>query len=143
MRRHLANPTLCHRTEEILTLNAQTFADYFYQELFKAHSGLGTSFRNTNLAQQKEKLIEGITHIFALLDDEEELKRYLYDLGLRHVCYEVTEERYSIVKDVLLQSVQHIHQSEWNQEYENWWRSLITTITEHMINGSRSLQEVS
>ncbi len=101
-------------------------------------------FRNTNLSKQKGKLIEGVERIFELLDeDEKKLTRYLNDLGVRHICYEVTEKHYPVVKEVLLKAVKHVHQSEWNQEYENWWNALIAMMTDRMIAGCHSLQRAS
>ncbi len=126
-----------------MALHSKEFADYFYQELFISHFDLATGFRNTDLTKQKEKLIEGVEHIFTLLDKEVELTQYLHDLGVRHSCYEVTEEYYTIVKDVFLRSVKHIHESEWNQEHENWWEALLTLITDHMLAGCRQVREAS
>jgi len=143
MSKKLDDPILFERTKEIMTLHSQEFANYFYQELLLAHSDLATGFRNTDISKQKEKLLDGVAQIFTLLDNEKKLSQYLYDLGIRHICYEVTEEHYPIVRNVLLKSVKHIHQSEWNQKYENWWSAVITTIIDHMMAGCRRIREAS
>lgn len=132
-------------TKEIMRIHSTEFADHFYQELFTTNSDLATVFRNTDLSQQKEKLIEGIGRIFELVvdADEKRLTGYLNDLGVRHICYEVTEKYYPVMREVLLKSVKHVHQSEWNQEYEKLWNSLSTTIIEHMIAGCRSIRKAS
>lgn len=133
------------RTKEIMEENSTEFADYFYQELFTTNSDLATVFRNTDLSQQKEKLVEGVGRIVELFvdADEKRLTKYLHDLGVRHICYEVTEKHYPVMREVLLKAVKHVHQSEWNQEYERLWNSLSTTIIEHMIAGCRSIRKAS
>ena len=140
---YLKNTILYKRTKEIIALNSKEFTDYFYPELLHTHSDLARSFRNTDLPKQKEKLIEGLGKIFQLLGNETELTRYLHDLSVRHLCYEVNEEHYPIVKDVFLKSVKQIHQTEWNQEYENWWTALLTLITNNMITVCRQIREAS
>jgi len=145
MRLHLQDPAVFKRTKQIMGIHSKEFADFFYQELFDTHSDLASVFRNTDISHQKEKLIEGIDRIFELLDDadEQNLTRYLNTLGIRHTCYEVAENHYPVVREVLLKAVKHVHQSEWNQEYENWWKVLSTTITDQMIVGCRSLRKAS
>jgi len=143
MRLHLKDPAVFERTRQIMGIHSKKFADFFYQELLSTHSELATVFRNTDLSKQKEKLIEGIDRIFMLLDDEKNLTGYLNDLGVRHICYEVTEKHYPVVREVLLKAVKHVHQSEWNQNYENWWNSLSMIITDQMIVGCRSLRKAS
>ncbi len=139
----LNNPTLLKHTKEILELHSTEFADYFYQELFNSHPPLATTFRNTDLSKQKAMLIEGIHYILEHLDNEGELRTYLFDLGVRHICYEVTEDQYPMVKEVLLKSIQQIHRSEWNSEFEQLWLGVISLITEHMLTGSRWRPEES
>jgi len=145
MRLYSQDSRVFTRTKEILRNHSTEFADNFYQELLTTNSDLSTVFRNTDLSDQKEKLIEGVGRILELLvdADEKKLAKYLHDLGVRHICYEVTEKHYPIMREVLLKAVKHVHQSEWNQEYEMLWNSLSTTIIEHMIAGCRSIRKAS
>ena len=130
MRLDRQDPIVFMCTKEIMRVHSTEFADYFYEELLRTHSDLATVFRNTDLSQQKEKLIEGVHRIFELLGDAEEKKliKYLNDLGVRHICYEVTEKHYPVMREVLLKAVKQVHTSEWNHEYETFWNSLSTTI---------------
>ncbi len=137
----LIDTTVLARTTKIVETHSEEFADYFYEKLRQTQSDFSTAFRNTDLAKQKEMLREGMSQILALSTDTESLRRYLFDLGIRHTSYEVTEQHYPLVKDVLLKSIKHIHQSEWNLEYDQLWQVLITTITEHMLAGCRWLPE--
>jgi hemoglobin-like flavoprotein len=145
MRLYSQDSRVFTRTKEILRNHSTEFADHFYPELLMTNSDLATVFRNTDLSDQKEKLIEGVGRILELLvdADEKKLAKYLHDLGVRHICYEVTEKHYPIMREVLLKAVKHVHQSEWNQEYEMLWNSLSTTIIEHMIAGCRSIRKAS
>ena len=145
MRLYHQDPVVFKRTKEIVRIHSKEFADYFYQELLHTNPDLATVFRNTDLSQQKEKLIEGVYRIFELFQgaDEKEQTRYLNDLGVRHICYEVTEKHYPVMREVLLKAVKYVHQSEWNPEYEKLWNSLSTTIIEHMVAGCRSIRKAS
>ena len=133
--------TVLAQTTKIVENHSEEFADYFYEILRQTQSDFGMAFRNTDLSKQKEMLREGMSQILALSTDTESLRRYLFELGIRHASYEVTEQHYPVVREVLLKSIKHIHQSEWNQEYEQLWQVLISTITEHMLAGCRWLPE--
>ena len=62
MRLYSQDSRVFTRTKEILRNHSTEFADHFYQELLTTNSALATVFRNTDLSDQKEKLIGPVSN---------------------------------------------------------------------------------
>ena len=91
-----------------LTERGSSFADGFYKFLFESSPQLAKMFRNTNLKEQKIRLIEGLIETLNLLNDPQEFNDYLENLGVRHIAYEVEAGHYPIVKDALIYALKEL-----------------------------------
>ena len=127
-------------TLELIGKDPNSFADLFYQNIFKASPGLSQTFRNTDLRLQKAELIKGLIQIFAHIDNDEKLSDFLQELGLRHLCYEVKEQDYPLIERSLKKTVKEFHGNSWNESLEKYWDELLNLITHQMIIGSRQVR---
>jgi hemoglobin-like flavoprotein len=128
--------------EEVLN-NIDTFVDFFYKDFFEDTPEIEVIFRNTELKLQKEQLKLGLEKIFSLSEDREELDRYLNDLGVRHVAYEVTPVQYEFAKRSLMKAFRHTLKNSWNEELETRVGSLIEHICTVMHEGALKVSKAA
>lgn len=126
-------------SKSILIENSDRFVDYFYDRLLEKAPDLAHIFRNTDLADQKAKLWEGMVQILDLIEEPADLKNYLNDLGLRHVCYEVQPQHYVLVREILLEAIEHVHGDQWSERFVGTWQAAVSLITHEMIAGADQL----
>ena len=129
--------------EKSLTLIGQdpdAFSTYFYHTVIDNSEELKNIFRNSDLKVQKVELVKGFLMIFSFLESSVGLKVFLQNLGVRHVCYEVKTHHYETIKACLLETLKHIHRTDWNDELESSWPEFIDFICEHMLTGASTVK---
>lgn len=114
----------------------QVIVDAFYERLLSKSADLPESFRNTDLALQKERLLEGLNKILELNDEPEELTGYLQTLGVRHISYEVEAVHYQLVNEVLTEVLEK-HSSDFPQKID--WQAFSSAITRQMEAGAEDV----
>ncbi len=80
---------------------AQEFASSFYRNLFVANPELKPLFANTNMEEQKEKLMNSLVLVVLNIRYPKNLKDALQGLGARHVEYGTLPEHYPMVGNAL------------------------------------------
>ncbi len=128
--------------EKILN-NIDLFVDYFYKDFFEETPEIVETFRNTNLSLQKKELKFGLKKVFSLIEKREELDEFLFELGVRHVSYEVTPKHYQIVKRSLMKSFRHVLAEEWDEEVGSRVGSLIEHICSKMHDGALTVSKAA
>ena len=121
---------------KMVSKDPDTFAEMFYGHVLENEPRLGHVFRNTDLRLQKAELIKGLLIINTLLECEKDLTNYLFDLGLRHTCYEVELGDYKAIEDGLIYAIKFIHGNEWTGEIELTWKNFFKNILNKMKSGA-------
>jgi hemoglobin-like flavoprotein len=100
---------------------ADTAAQLFYGRLFAIDATTRPLFKDTNLAEQRRKLIQALTGVVQGLDHLETLVPTLKDLGRRHAHYGVTDGHYDAVGAALLWTLEQGLGPEWTQQAKAAW----------------------
>ncbi len=130
-------------TLELIGRDPHAFSDFFYEQVEHEIPSFKEIFKNTDLRLQKLELIKGFLQMFSLYDQTEELDHFLFDLGLRHVCYGVDESHYEKIIVALMASLRYVHGESWNKSLESSWELFFSHMTSRMIQGAQSLSEAS
>jgi hemoglobin-like flavoprotein len=128
---------LVKETWRRLTPMAETAARLFYRRLFEIDETTRPLFKTTNLAEQRQKLIQALAIVVQGLDHLEALVATLADLGRKHVQYGVTERHYESVGAALLWTLEQGLGSEWTLEAEAAWSSAYLLLSGVMREGAR------
>ncbi len=134
------NKELLDQTLTLIGRDPDKFATDFYDLALSLSPDLNRVFRNTDLKLQKTELIKGFLIIFSTLEDEDKLEEYLYELGIRHLTYEVLPEHYPVIEHALLHTIRNLHGESWEEPLELEWQRLLFFITDTMLKGSRSCE---
>src|SRR5262245_47103890 len=81
---------------------ADTAASMFYDRLFAIDPSTRPMFANTQMDEQKKKLLQALAFVISGLDRLDQLVPTIQNLGRNHVCYGVTEIHYDSVGAALL-----------------------------------------
>lgn len=130
------NVDLLRSSFEAVAPKADELADTFYNTLFERYPDVKPLFANTDLAEQKKKLIGSIALIVKNADNADELVPYLKELGKKHVTYGSKKEHYPAVGECLITALSATAGDLWNQEMEDTWTTAYGVISENMIAGA-------
>ena len=133
------NSSLLKRSFEPIILIADDFVDHFYCELFRSHPELRSFFSVESFPEQKMKLAESLGFIVENIEDLDILKRYLVDLGRRHVHYGVIPEQLSWVGQALIATLIHFYADNWTEELEQTWLAAFSLISDAMMEGMEKM----
>ena len=123
---------------------ASEFADSFYNNLFTANPEAKPLFANTNMAEQKKKLLASLVLVVENLRKPEALSGALRGLGARHVQYGALPEHYPLVGSALLTTFEQYLKGDWTPQVKQAWVDAYGAITEIMLDGADySAQEVA
>ena len=123
---------------------ANEFVDSFYDNLFTANPEAKPLFANTEMAQQKKKLLGSLVLVVENLRNPEALSDALKGLGARHVKYGALPEHYPLVGGALLTTFEQYLKGDWTAEVKQAWVDAYGAITEIMLDGADySAQEVA
>ena len=95
---------------------------HFYAVLFARHPELRKLFTRKSLAQQERMLTDTIAGLVAHIDDAAYLDEVLRPLGVKHLEYGATAERYDLVRDALLATFRHVAGAVWTDDLAAVWR---------------------
>ena len=123
---------------------ASEFADSFYNNLFTANPEAKPLFANTDMAEQKKKLLASLVLVVENLRKPDALSGALRGLGARHVQYGALPEHYPLVGSALLTTFEQYLKGDWTAEVKQAWVDAYGAITEIMLDGADySAQEVA
>ena len=109
------------------------FASVFYDNLFKRAPFLKTLFTR-NMKLQGRMLTHMLSGIVYSLSRPAHLEMGLRKLGQNHVNYGVKDEYYPIVHDVLLETIEEVLGSHFNDNVEKAWKQGLEIVIGAMKN---------
>jgi len=103
---------------------AESAAGLFYQRLFEIDPTTRALFRDTDMAQQRRKLLHVLGVAVSSLDNLGALMKTVEDLGRRHAGYGVKDAHYDSVGAALLWTLEEGLGSAWTPEAAAAWTEI-------------------
>jgi hemoglobin-like flavoprotein len=134
---HESQVTLVQESWEQVLPIANTAAQLFYQRLFELDPSLRRLFTQTDMAEQRKKLMQMITVAVRGLTRLDELVPAVEALGNRHAGYGVTDAHYGTVATALLWTLEQGLGEGFTPEVREAWIETYTILATVMQNGAR------
>lgn len=116
-----AQKDLVQGTWALVVPIADTATAMFYDRLFEIDPGSRALFENTDMADQRLKLLQVLSVAISGLDDLGRLIPIVEELGRRHAGYGVKDQHYDSVGAALLWTLQKGLGAAWNAETAAAW----------------------
>jgi hemoglobin-like flavoprotein len=124
--------------EQVLPI-ADTAARLFYQRLFELDPSLRRMFSQTDMAEQRKKLMQMITVAVRGLERLDELMPAVEALGRRHAGYGVTDTHYGTVASALLWTLEKGLGDAFTPAVRSAWTETYTLLAAVMQRGARQM----
>ncbi len=121
--------------EQVLPI-ADTAAQLFYGRLFELDPTLKRMFAQTDMAEQRKKLMQIITVAVRGLNRLDELVPAVEALGSRHAGYGVTEGHYNTVGEALLWTLEKGLGDAFTAQTRAAWTETYVTLATVMQKGA-------
>jgi hemoglobin-like flavoprotein len=125
---------LVQRSFEMILPMADTFAAMFYDRFFTAVPEARPLFK-TEMALQRQKVMEMLSLTVHHLDDPESMQHELRELGGRHVNYHVEVRHYAVMNKAILGALADCLGEQFTPEMNAAWQSALDSLAESMIVG--------
>lgn len=99
---------------------ADAITTTFYSNLFTSYPMLRGMFP-TDMTGQRRKLFESLEFVVSHLDQPENVRPALAEMGRRHVGYGAKPEHYPIVRDFLVNAMATVVGQDWNHTLQADW----------------------
>jgi len=132
---------LIRKTQSIVLSHSKGLATTFYQMLEDTYPESKILFQSAKMNVQKMEFERAFYHILSLLDQPEELQKYLHDIGIRHMTYGILAIHYPMITQTLILTLKSLFAEQWNGDIEKNWKDLIQTILKQMLNGVHSVDK--
>lgn len=120
----------------VLAPNSMALATKFYNDLFDENPGLIHMFKG-DMDKQAEKLMYTLGFLITNLERLDEIVKSVEELGRMHAkSYKVQPEHYPIVKNKLIDTIQHFMKEEWTEDHQSAWYKVISLVERTMIRGA-------
>ena len=121
---------------EAVKPQADEFVDSFYSNLFTMYPEAKPLFANSDMKEQKKKLLASLVLVVENLKNPNVLGNSLRGLGARHVKYGALPEHYPLVGNSLLTAFEQHLKEKWTPEVKQAWVDAYGAITEIMLDGA-------
>jgi nitric oxide dioxygenase len=121
---------------------ASTFTARFYELIFTDYPALQPLFAHTDMAEQRQKLLQSLVLVIENLREPEVLDRSLKGLGTRHVKYGVLPAHYPPIGQCLIKALQETAGAAWTPEMQQAWIEAYGAVTALMLDGANYPPEV-
>lgn len=135
----LEQKKLVQETWEKVVPIAETAAELFYGRLFEIDPELKPLFKQTDMKEQKMKLLQMLGMAVKGLDNLEQLVPAVENLGRRHVGYGVKDSHYDTVGDALLWTLEKGLGEAFTPEVMEAWTQTYITLATVMKNSSETV----
>jgi len=135
----LEQKKLVQETWEKVVPIAETSAELFYGRLFEIDPELKPLFKQTDMKEQKMKLLQMLGMAVKGLDNLEQLVPAVENLGRRHVGYGVKDSHYDTVGDALLWTLEKGLGEAFTPEVMEAWTQTYITLATVMKNASETV----
>lgn len=125
-----------HSTWEQIAPNAETAAELFYQNLFKAFPRVAPLFAGSNMVEQRMKLVMALSLVVRSLGQLSSVIPVLRALGKKHVAYGVVEGHYGMVGEALLETLQQGLGDVFDAEAREAWTVAYGIVAAVMLDGA-------
>lgn len=136
---HELDIALVQATWEMVVPIADTAAQLFYGRLFELDPSLRRMFAQTDMAEQRKKLMQIITVAVRGLDRLDELLPAIEAMGRRHSGYGVTDAHYDTVAAALLWTLEKGLGAWFTPQVRSAWTETYTVLAAVMQRGGRQL----
>ena len=133
------NVALVQQTWNQVLPIADDAARLFYNRLFQLDPSLRAMFRQTDMAEQRKKLLQMITVAVRGLNKLDELVPAVRALGARHVGYSVQDHHYDTVGAALLWTLEQGLGEAFTEEARQSWTETYYTRANVMRSASQSV----
>jgi len=107
----------------------------FYEELLKRYPDVAPMFENTDMAEQRRKLIGAIGLVVQNVRRPEALSEPLAALGARHQEIGAVAEHYDAVAQTMLTVLAATAGDAWNERFETAWTKALGLVAAGMLAG--------
>ncbi len=135
----LEQKKLVQETWEKVVPIVETAAELFYGRLFEIDPELKPLFKQTDMKEQKMKLLQMLGMAVKGLDNLEQLVPAVENLGRRHVGYGVKDSHYDTVGDALLWTLEKGLGEAFTPEVMEAWTQTYITLATVMKNASETV----
>ncbi|MEB3272862.1 MAG: globin family protein [Prochlorothrix sp.] len=115
---------------------AEEFVVQFYENLFGDYPAAKPLFEHTDMAKQRNMLLNSLVFVVENLQNPEALTKALKGMGARHVKYGALPEHYPLVGNSLIKTFSQFLGSDWTPEVQEAWVGAYGVITELMLEGA-------
>ena len=121
--------------EKVLPIS-DTAATLFYGRLFELDPSTRPLFKDTNMVQQRKKLMQVIGTVVNGLNMLDQLIPAVSNLGRRHLAYGVRNEHYSSVGTALIWTLEQGLGADFTPEVREAWTTLYAVLAKTMKNAT-------
>ena len=135
--------TLVKTTWAMVVPIADVAATLFYDRLFTLDASLQRLFGNTDMAEQRRKLMQMLTAAVKGLDRLEQLVPVVQELGRRHATYGVADAHYDTVGEALLWTLEKGLGSAFTPATKEAWATVYGVLATTMQQASKEALAVA
>ncbi len=110
----------------------------FYSNLFKAAPGVRSLFPE-DMFEQNEKLWDSIVMVVRSADSFDHIIDALKALGGRHVAYGAQPEHYTLVAEVLVETIATLMAQDWTPDHQSAWEAALNAVCQTMLEGAANV----
>jgi hemoglobin-like flavoprotein len=125
---------------DLIAPRGEELVEIFYTRLFETAPAVEPLFARTDLRKQKAMLLATLVLLRKSLRDLEAIAPKLRQLGARHVAYGALPEHYSVVAEVMLDSMAEIAGELWTAEIAEAWATALGLVATAMLEGAEEAQ---
>ncbi len=125
--------TLLEDSFSLLAGQAEELVARFYEELFARYPEVVPMFKNTNMDDQKKKLLAALKLVVNSLRKPDKLVNALTELGRKHRDYGAQPEHYGAVSGTLLDVMAEFAGKAWTDDVKQAWTEALNQVAEVMI----------
>lgn len=119
----------------LLAPQAMTLVDRFYEELFQRYPDVRPMFANTDMKEQKGKLIGSIKLVVDNVRNPAALVEPLAALGAAHQKIGAVAAHYEAVASTMLSVLAELAGDAWSDRYATAWNQALQLVAEAMLAG--------
>lgn len=131
---------LVRESYEAVASSMPGFAAAFYDRLFRAAPGVRPMFP-ADMSRQQQHLAAAVAIVARNADRLDDLGGTLRELGARHAEFGTRPEHYTLVVDVLLETLASAAGPSWTARTGMAWRTLLERVSAFMIEGAEAREE--
>jgi hemoglobin-like flavoprotein len=127
---------LLRKSFALFTACEPDLTHHFYEVLFERHPGARKLFFRRSLTEQARLFTETLASLVEHIDDTAELEKILVPLGVKHIEYGATPEKYVWVREALLATFRHVAGAVWSDDLAAAWREAYDRMAAIMIEAA-------